>query len=313
MKHYSFVILMLGVGFLLSDCQHRDKKGKILDTPTAGSIKIAVDESLRPLLEAEIDTFQGKYTGASVTATYTSEAEALDLLIKDSVRLVVVTRKFNKDEEEYFKNIKIIPHQLKIASEAVALILHRDNPDTILHVDQLKAIMQGKITQWNQLSKTSKLGNLEMILDNPKSGIARFLKDSVVNVEKLPANFYGVSNNKAVVDYVSQKPNAIGLIGVSWISDRDDSTASQFLKTVKVASISGDGDAVQPYQAYIANHEYPLRRFVYILSREARSGLGTGFSAFVAGDKGQRIVLKSGMVPATMPVRIVVVNKGMYK
>jgi phosphate transport system substrate-binding protein len=51
-----------------------------------------------------------------------------------------------------------------------------------------------------------------------------------------------------------------------------------------------------------------LYRTVYIISREARAGLGSGFTAFVAGDKGQRIILKSGLVPATAPIRIVEIN-----
>jgi phosphate transport system substrate-binding protein len=45
-----------------------------------------------------------------------------------------------------------------------------------------------------------------------------------------------------------------------------------------------------------------------MVSREARAGLASGFIAFVAGEKGQRVVLKAGLVPATMPVRIVEVN-----
>jgi len=48
-----------------------------------------------------------------------------------------------------------------------------------------------------------------------------------------------------------------------------------------------------------------LWREVYILSKEAYTGLGTGFTAFVASERGQRIVLKFGLVPATMPVRLV--------
>ncbi len=50
---------------------------------------------------------------------------------------------------------------------------------------------------------------------------------------------------------------------------------------------------------------YPLYREVYIISKEAYTGLGTGFTAFVASERGQRIVLKLGLVPATMPVRLV--------
>ena len=64
----------------------------------------------------------------------------------------------------------------------------------------------------------------------------------------------------------------------------------------------------QPYQAYMAQGKYPLLRDVVMISREARSGLASGFMAFVASDKGQRIVLKSGLVPATMPIRIIEVN-----
>jgi phosphate transport system substrate-binding protein len=58
----------------------------------------------------------------------------------------------------------------------------------------------------------------------------------------------------------------------------------------------------------VALKQYPLRRQVIIISREARTGLGSGFATFVASDKGQRIILKAGMVPAKMPVRIVEVS-----
>jgi phosphate transport system substrate-binding protein len=43
--------------------------------------------------------------------------------------------------------------------------------------------------------------------------------------------------------------------------------------------------------------------------RESFSGLGSGFVSFVAGEKGQRIILKSGLVPATMPIRIIQTKK----
>ena len=284
-----------------------------MDNPTSGAIKIAVDESLRPLLETEVDTFLGTYHYASIEATYTSEADAVDALLKDSVRLAIITRRLTKEEADVFVQQQIIPHQTKIAKDGVALILHRDNPDSVIQFNQFQAIVEGKITQWKQLNPQSKLSSLEVVFDHPQSGIIRFLNDSVLRVAKLPQDFYGVNNNKAVVDYVSKKPNALGLIGVSWIGDRDDSSTNQFLKTIRVARIGRSGEAVQPYQAYLADGQYPLRRDVFIISREARAGLGSGFTAFVAGDKGQRIVLKSGMVPATMPIRIVVINKNKFQ
>ncbi len=302
-------LFMMCFGILLHGCVKRDKHGNILDNPTSGSIKIAVDESLRPLIEAEVDTFQGSYHNAFIHAVYTSEAEAMERLLKDSVRLAIVTRKLTDDEMQVFNQVKIIPAQVKVAYDGVAIILNRNNPDSVLQFSQLQSIVEGKLTQWNQINHSNKLGNLEVVFDHPQSGIVRFLNDSIQRVDKLPSHFYGVNGNEAVIQYVSQKPNAIGLIGACWISDRDDVTTNRFLNTIRVARIAKLGDAVQPYQAYIADGEYPLRRAVYMISREARTGLGTGFISFVAGDKGQRIVLKSGMVPATMPTRNVRFNK----
>jgi phosphate transport system substrate-binding protein len=304
------VVVFLTVGIAFSGClQQRDKNGKILDTPTAGKISVAIDESLKPLLEAELDTFHGAYTYAKINARFVSEAEAMNLLLMDSVRVAVVTRKLNKEEMSVFDQVKIIPDQIKVARDGIAVILNRSNRDSIFQFSQFQDIVSGKVSSWKQINKKSNLENIEVILDNPTSGIVRFLKDSVQQYEKLPSNFYGVNSNQAVIDYVAKKPNAIGLIGACWISDRDDITVNKFLSTIRVARIGKKDKPVQPYQAYVADGKYPLLRDVYMISREARMGLGSGFIAFVAGDKGQRIVLKSGMVPATMPVRLVEIHR----
>ena len=301
---------MIGSAFPFTSCQERDKNGKIVDTPTSGQIKIGVDESLRPLFEAEVDTFMSLYQYSSILPRYGSEPDIIDAFLKDSVRLAIITRKLTQEESDVLAKQKIYPRQSKVAKDGIAVILNNGNADSLLHFDQFKDILSGKITRWNQLNSTSKLGDLEVVFDHPQSGIIRFLKDSVFQMEHLPKNFYGVNSNKEVIDYISKKTNAIGLIGLSWISDRDDSTTNQFLKAIRVARISRSGDeAVQPYQAYIATGQYPLRRDVYIISREFRAGLGLGFTSFVAGEKGQRIVLKLGMVPATLPVRLVEITK----
>lgn len=44
---------------------------------------------------------------------------------------------------------------------------------------------------------------------------------------------------------------------------------------------------------------------VYILINDPRGALPTGLMTFLTGERGQRIILKSGLVPATQPVRII--------
>ena len=97
------------------------------------------------------------------------------------------------------------------------------------------------------------------------------------------------------------------MIGVNWISDKDDTTHLSFLKSFKVMELESNvkGEFFKPFQAYIAQKIYPMYREVYILSKEAYTGLGTGLTSFIASERGQRIVLKFGLVPATMPIRLV--------
>ena len=53
------------------------------------------------------------------------------------------------------------------------------------------------------------------------------------------------------------------------------------------------------YQYYFLNANYPLVRTLYILLNDTHMGLPTGFSNFIISqDKGQKIILRSGLLPA---------------
>jgi phosphate transport system substrate-binding protein len=301
------IIWFMAIGFCA--CQDRDRAGNLLDSPTSGCKSIAVDASLLPLVAAEIEAFEAIYQNADIGVEYTSEGKAIDALLKDSVKLIIIARKLSQDELKDLEAQKIVVQQAAIAREAVSLLVHPESPDSTFQLDELRGMLQGRITTWNQLVASSSLGEIQIVFNQPDAGIIRFLRDSVYQFEQLPANCFAVTSDSLVVDYVSKNRQAIGLIGASWISDKDDSTTNKFLREARVASLSEGGGFYQPYQAYIAQGRYPLSRDVIMISREARTGLATGFMAFVAGDKGQRIVLKAGLVPSTMPLRVVEINR----
>ena len=68
---------------------------------------------------------------------------------------------------------------------------------------------------------------------------------------------------------------------------------------------ANNANSYKPYQAYLAMGLYPFTRNVYIISTDPKTGLPSGFTKFVSTDRGQKIILKSGMVPATQVIRIV--------
>lgn len=299
------IAFSLTLALLAFSCAERDKKGNLLDQTTYGNITVMVDESLKPLIDTQVDVFEASYTNAHINLIYTSEDEAIQAMLKDTARMAIVTRSLTKEENDY---LGYDAKEQRIAKSAIAVIVNRASKDTLITLDDFRKLITGT----NPLSKINKRYSSQpvvVVFDEPNSGIIRYLRDSIVQFDSLPSYCYAVKGNAQVIDYVSKNPQAVGLIDVSWISDRDDPTTRAFINSIKVVGISDEGDFFQPYQAYIADRSYPLSRSIKILSREARMGLGSGFTAFVASERGQRIVLKSGIVPATMPKRVIEVNR----
>lgn len=306
-----FFILLLAVSAV--GC-NRSTSHVTTETTTRGDIKIGVDDAYRLLADTEIATFQNFYKYSKINPIYATEDSVLKLFLADSIRLMITSRKLTSNEEAYLKENLIIPRTTQIAWDALAFIVNKTNPDNGFSFNQLKNIFLGKTTSWKDVNSKSKLGNLKVVFDNQGSSNVRFVMKKFGLTGSLPEYCYSANTNNQVIDYVEAHPDAIGIISVSWISDSDDSITHAFLKRVKVMGISPEfepegNDYVKPHPAYIADKSYPFIREVYTISRETFSGLGRGFIQFVANDQGQRIVLKMGMVPATMPVRLIQVRK----
>lgn len=307
-KSYIFSLAILATMLYTASCSRSTKESeKHSDTPTTGSIKIGVDENFKPILDDALLIYHDIYKDAKITPLYKPEAEAMKDFLEDTTKVIVLSRPLTPDELEGFKKRNYEPTMQIIAKDAIALIVHPDNKDTTVNLPQLRKIMTGKIKSWKELNPASKLGDINIVFDNKNSSSVRYMKDSLVGADKMPDNTFAANNNIEVINYVASHPNSMGIIGVNWISDMRDPKTQSFLKKVQVVGVASSDvtRAYKPYQAYIALGEYPLRRRVYMINRQVHHGLGMGFIAFMAGEKGQRIVLRSGLVPASTPIRVV--------
>ncbi len=308
-RNILFICTLLLSGFV--SCTEHDKNGKTLNTTTSGEVLIAADETLLPIIDSQEQVFETIYPKADLQIKYLPESDMMNLFLNDSVALIVLPRELNKEELAHFASIKITPRASKIATDAIALIINKSNTDTTLELAQVREIIRGKITNWNQLDNKSNIGPINIVFDNSKSSTVQYM---INLVGKKDINGYALKTNEEVINYVGKNKGALGIIGLNWISDRDDSSTIYFKQNVNVIGIKGDpGDLgddyyYQPYQAYLATKQYPLLRSVYTISREPRAGLATGFASFVAGDKGQKIILKAGLLPANAPIRIIQTN-----
>ena len=314
-KYYIYIIwhlvpiaIAIGIWSLgLSSC------GSPHSTPTQGKLKIEIDESYSQLFSAEVEAFEGFYKESKIEPVYKPEGDIINDFLTDSCRMIVLSRDLTQKEKDFFASRKSFPKATKIAVDALAFITHKENPVSELTYFELKDIFTGKKTGWKEFSsaikeKTGMDTSITIVFDNERSCNVRMIKEKLLKEEPLAKNIFAVKTNPEVVDYVSKHKGALGIIGVNWISDADDTLTRTFLGKVNVLGVASEenpGDFYQPYQATIYSGEYPFSRNMYSINREGRTGLGTGFEAFVAGEKGQLIILKAGMVPATQPVRMV--------
>lgn len=296
------------IAVLVPSCDITPSKEK--SGPSSGKLKIGVDDSYSLLMDAEIFLYTNLNKNSEIEPTYLPEADVMDLLIKDSIQAAVVSRPLNEQEINYFKSIKRSPESSLIAIDGLALIVHPENMDTTITMDQLRDIFSGKDSLWSQLNARSLSGKLQIVFDNYKSCNARFLREKF-ELEQFPNYCFALNNNDEVINYVHQNKHAIGVISVSWLNGENEPESKKYrsmVKTMGIIDLSNAEDPNMPrtpHQAFIFDGTYPLRRDVYYIRTGLRSTLGTGFGYYLQHDKGQLLIQKMGMIAAQTPQRLV--------
>jgi phosphate transport system substrate-binding protein len=283
----------------LASCS-RPGQEKNTDTVGIGNITIGSDESLEPVVNALKNAFEGLNPEGKIKVLYQPEQLAINNMLLDCTRVAVVTRELTKQERKIYEDAKIDYKSYKVAVDAVAFIVNKADKDTLITERELKNLFNGK-----DKSKT-------IVVDNANSSNLAFMmnKFGITDPKKLGVSVSAVNNNKEVIEFVKKNKNAIGVIGVNWISDGDDPASMGFYKSINVLAVSvkdnpkSIDDYYLPFEYNLYLKTYPYRRVVYMITKEARYGLGTGFMNFTKGEKGQLVIQKQGILPAAMPIRL---------
>src|SRR6187401_126238 len=130
--------------FILSACGS-DKPDPNLDTRDKGSINISADESFKPVIDAQVQVYEADYRDVKLNVHYKPEADCLNDLLVDSVRMIIVTRYISPDEKRFLEDsLKISPDQMMMAYDAIAVITHPDEEIHRFTMQDIKEILQGK-------------------------------------------------------------------------------------------------------------------------------------------------------------------------
>ena len=278
-------LLILGVAFV--SCKPKKATNEIVtDTTKTGTIHISVDESFKPVVDEQIKVFESSYPGASIVAHYKPEAECLRDILRDSAtRMVIVTRGLTRKEEKYFKDsLNYYPRWDELATDAIAIIVNYKSNDTIFSFERLQQQLSGSAGTKQQI-----------VFDGlSATSTVRFAIDSILKGKSFDTSVVrAVKNSQAVLDYVATNENAVGLVGISWIGNPEDTGQAEMLKKVKMVYVKCgncfDSPYVKPNQFNIMTRRYPLVRGLFYILKENHAGLGSGFLNFLQYERGQLI------------------------
>ncbi len=314
----AMAVALLTVGS--TSCLKFEKKA---NSHTTGTTSIVCDNTFQNIMEQEVDVFEYQYPEAHILARYATQAEAFDSLLSLNTKTIVAARDITQKERDIIKSKNRNVRSTKIAVDAVALIVNPANPVGKLTLKEVGQILSGESSDWNDVWPCD-LGEISVVFDDKSSSLVSYMRDSILHGAPLGANVYAQGSVPAVFKAVKESKNAIGVVGVSWVtSDMSSADMSKedlaisvlgeepvegatLTDEVKVLALYNDklssdnARAYKPYQQYIFDGKYPLFRQMYMITTGASGSLAGGFYAFVTGNIGQKIIAKTGILPARM-------------
>lgn len=312
MRKFTFLLLLAAL--LTAACGTNPKAA--YNDLHEDDVRFAADESFQPILSELSDLYALRKPEATMMPVYCSEDSALRLLLNDSVRMAITTHPLNDKQKEFVAAHHLAVTQSKIAYDAFALIVNKANTDTVINLEELRGIIQGRITDWKQLEVTHRSGKLSLVFDASGSSTVRYMKDSLNGGKELKGNIFAQGSNLKVIEAVKENPNVIGVVSTDWLrQQKGDSTTIQSFQGLDVnVMLVGKlgkkaGDWQRPYQYYIATGEYPLVRSVWAINTDPRTrSTLKSFYFFLKDNVGQRVICNSSQLLPRNQVQVREVN-----
>jgi phosphate transport system substrate-binding protein len=174
-------------------------------------------------------------------------------------------------------------NEVVLALDAVAVVVHPNNPLRRLTVQQVQDVFSGKTRNWRSLS-----GNdlaVQLYARDDQSGTYEVFRQEALAGKALSSQARRYESSAELVNAVARDPAAIGFVSLAYV------------KGVRALAIQEADVAVEPTPFQVATEDFPLARRLYLYAPEvARSPLVNSLIEFALGELGQDIAAKTGYV-----------------
>jgi phosphate transport system substrate-binding protein len=275
----------------------------------SGNISSVGSDTLNNLMTLWAESFNKFYPSVKVQIEGKGSSTAPPALIAGTAQLGPMSRAMKGTEVDQFeKKFGYKPTQLRVAVDALAVFVNKDNPVKCLSFEQVDAAFSksrrqgGKadIKTWGQLGLTGDWANRPISLfgRNSASGTYGFFKEHVLKNGDYKDSVKEQPGSAAVVQGITVDRYAMGYSGIGY--------ATAGVRAIPLTEKTGGSCAEATAENSYAG-KYPLARFLYVyINRapgKALDPLTREYAKLVLSKPGQEIVVKDGYFP--LPTSIV--------
>jgi phosphate transport system substrate-binding protein len=254
-------VAALAVG--VAACGSSDDEATGGSSDLSGSIRIDGSSTVAPLTEAVAEQFEAENSGVRVTVGTSGTGGGFEKFCAGETAISDASRAIEPEEVEACEKQGITYEEVRVATDALTIVINPENPVNCLTVDQLNAIWgpDSEISNWSEVPGLKEDFEEELQLFGPgtDSGTFDYFTEEINGEEGASRKDYNNvgENDNATVTGVEGAPGGMGYFGYSFYQENEGA--------LKALEVDGGKGCVAPSAETAQNDEYvPLSRPLFI-------------------------------------------------
>lgn len=248
--------------------------------------RIKGSDTVLPLTQSLSEAYMNAHPETSITVTGGGSGVGISALLEGTTDIAMASRRIKFSEKMKLKKVKQEADEVIVAYDALAVIVHPDNPVQQLTREQLEGIFRGKITNWKEVGGEDR--KIVVYSRETSSGTYEFFKESVLDNKNYMSSILSMPATGAIIQSVRQTKGAIGYVGLAYLNP--------YVKAVEV-SYDGGKNYVYPSIENGMNKTYPIVRPLYYYYDHSKEAQVADFIRYIDSEEGRRITLDLGFIP----------------
>lgn len=260
---------------------------------TVAYIENKGSDTMVNLALAWAEAYQSLHPEISVSVTGGGSGTGIAALVNGTVDIANASRQIKEEEIAAARANGIEPVEFVVARDAIAVIVHPDNPVSQLTLQQISDIYTGVINNWAEVGGEDR--PIVRLSRETNSGTHVYFLETVIRLgEKESEALFSMDtlllpSSEGIINEIRENPNAIGYDGLGYVPSD--------LKVIAVARQEG-GRFVRPSIASVNDGSYPIARDLYMYTAGEPDGAVRDYLDWILySPEAQEIIADLGFVP----------------